>query len=238
MTISGEEHHEDDAEIGRLLRTRLPRYPAPPHLRAAVVGVLTPESPFRPWRQWLAPAMSALAAAMIVLMWMLPRLPATSESDPLREIARAVVNEHSRTTAWGENQPEVISTTLPRVMEETGVTLSSLFAGDDVIQLVSAQPTYVERHRAMALVYRDAEGHTVTYVILPGGAFALPERGRVQIDRWRPLVRRENGFSLILWKQQGLLCALVSDLVSGDDLQRMKQYFVKVRSSTELYPTF
>jgi hypothetical protein len=182
--------------------------------------------------------MSALAAAMVALIWMLPRLPVTPASDPLAEIARAVVNEHSRTTAWGEDQPEVVSTALPRAMEETGVTLSSLFAGDDAIQLVSAQPTYVERHRAIALAYRDTDGHILTYVILPGGAVALPERGRVQIEGWRPLVRRENGFSLILWKQQGLLCALVSDLVSGDDLERMKQYFVKVRSSTELYPTF
>ena len=47
----------------------------------------------------------------------------------------------------------------------------------------------------------------------------------------------EGGFSLILWKQQGLLCALVSDLVSEDDLARLKQYYVKVRSSTEPAPT-
>lgn len=238
MTIPGEVHRDDDPELGTLLRARLPRYPAPPHLRAAVVEALTPVSPPRRWRQWLAPAMSALAAAMVALIWMMPRLPVTPASDPLAEIARAVINEHSRTTAWGEDQPEVVSTALPRAMEETGVTLSSLFAGDDAIQLVSAQPTYVERHRAIALAYRDTDGHILTYVILPGGAVALPERGRVQIERWRPLVRRENGFSLILWKQQGLLCALVSDLVSGDDLERMKQYFVKVRSSTELYPTF
>lgn len=238
MTIPGAEHREDDPELGRLLRTRLPRYPAPPHLRAAVVEALTPAPASRSWRGWLAPAASALAAAMIALIWMLPRLPAAPTSDPLREIARAVVNEHSRTTAWGEDQPEVVSTALPRAMEAAGVMLSSLFAGDDAIRLVSAQPTYVERHRAIAIAYRDAEGHTVTYVIMPGGAFALPERGRAQIDRWRPVVTRENGFSLILWKQQGLLCVLVSDLVSGDDLERMKQYFVKVRSSTELYPTF
>jgi len=69
-------------------------------------------------------------------------------------------------------------------------------------------------------------------VIVPGGSVALPERGRVQIDRWKPLVRKENGFSLIMWRQQGLLCVMASDLVSDEDLSRFKQYFVKVRSST------
>ena len=65
---------------------------------------------------------------------------------------------------------------------------------------------------------------------------ALDNRGRVQIDRWRPLVRTENGFSMILWKQQNLLCALVSDLVSRDDLAKLKEYFIKVRSSSDPYP--
>ena len=35
-----------------------------------------------------------------------------------------------------------------------------------------------------------------------------------------------------MWKQQGLFCVLVADLVSDDDLARLKQYFVKVRSAT------
>jgi len=78
----------------------------------------------------------------------------------------------------------------------------------------------------------------VTYIIVPGGSVTLPERGRVQIERWRPVVKKENGFSLILWRQQGLLCVMVSDLVSDDDLTRFKQYFVKVRSSTEPYVVY
>ena len=67
---------------------------------------------------------------------------------------------------------------------------------------------------------------------------ALPERGRVQVDRWRPLIRMESGFSLIIWKQQNLLCVLVSDLVSDADLAKFKEYFVKVRSSTEPYAVY
>jgi hypothetical protein len=78
----------------------------------------------------------------------------------------------------------------------------------------------------------------MTYVIVPGGTVTLPERGRVQIDRWRPVVKKENGFSLIIWRQQGLLCVMASDLVSEQDLARFKQYFVKIRSSSEPYVVY
>ena len=110
-----------------------------------------------------------------------------------------------------------------------------MFTGDEEIRLVNAKPTYVEGRRGIELAYQDAGGHAVTYMIVPGGSVTLPERGRVQIDRWRPVVRREGGFSLILWRQQGMLCALASDLVSEEDLTRLKGYYVKVRSSTEPY---
>jgi hypothetical protein len=40
-----------------------------------------------------------------------------------------------------------------------------------------------------------------------------------------------------MWKQQGLLCVIVADLVSDDDFARLKEYFVKIRSSTEIAPT-
>jgi hypothetical protein len=123
-------------------------------------------------------------------------------------------------------------------MEESGVMLNWVFTGDHEIQLVDARPTYLEGARGLELVYKDVDGHTVTYVMMPGGNVALPEAGRVQIDRWRPVVRTESGFSLILWKQQGLLCVLVSDLVSPNDLARFKEYFVKVRSSTEPYSIY
>jgi hypothetical protein len=51
-------------------------------------------------------------------------------------------------------------------------------------------------------------------------------------------VRKDSGFTMIMWKQQGLLCVLISDLVSDDDVGKLKDYFVKVRSSTEPYATY
>ncbi len=46
-----------------------------------------------------------------------------------------------------------------------------------------------------------------------------------------------------LWRNdveegESLLCVLASDLVSDQELARFKQYFVKVRSSTEPYISY
>jgi len=233
------ELHRDDAEVGRALRQRLPRHAAPPHLRSALAQALTPEPARRAWPAfWLAPAASALAMALIMLLWLAPSLPTAAPPDPLRPLAGAVINYHAKTILWGESRTDLVPAALPRAMEESGVSLNSLFTGDERLQLVNAQPTYLEGRRAIELAYQDADGHTVTYMIVPAPALVLPERGRIQIDRWRPLVRKENGFSMILWKQQGLLCVLIADLVSENDLGKLKDYFVKVRSSTEPYAIY
>jgi hypothetical protein len=127
---------------------------------------------------------------------------------------------------------------LPRVMRDSGVPLNWVFTGDADIKLINAQPAYLEGRRALALTYQDRDGHSVSYIIARGPNVAIPDRDRVQIARWRPLVRTEDGFSLIVWKQAGLVCVMVSDLVSDADLGRFKEYFIKVRSSTDLSESF
>ena len=231
--------HEDDALFGRLLRERLPRHLPSPRLRAAIIEAAGREAPRRGWwALWMPPAAAAAAMALVMLLWLAPSLPTSTSSDPIRLLGYAVISEHARTILWGESRPDVVPAVLPRAMEESGVALSWVFTGDDEIRLVNAQPTYLEGRRGIELAYRDVDGHAVTYVILPAGTLTLPERGRVRIDRWRPLIRAEGGFSLIMWNQQNLFCVLVSDLVSDADLAKFKEYFVKVRSSTEPYAVY
>ncbi len=38
---------------------------------------------------------------------------------------------------------------------------------------------------------------------------------------------KDDGFTLIVWKQSGLVCVMASDLVSDDDLGRFKEYVVR-----------
>jgi hypothetical protein len=229
----------DDPVVSRLLRERLPRHPAPPQLRAAVLKALEPEPRRQRWRAWLAPALSAAATAMIAALLLAPRLPtAPAGADSLQLLVHAAVAEQAHNMAWGEARPEAAPAILTRAMEESGIPLTWVFLGDDDLQFVNARATLVEGHRGLALAYLTRDGHSVTYVMVPGRAIALPERGRVQIERYRPLVRQVNGFSLILWKQQELLCALVSDLVSESDLARLKQHFLKIRAATEPYTVY
>jgi len=102
-----------------------------------------------------------------MVMWMAPSLPRTRPADPIQLLVRAILTDHSRIIIWGESHPDVVPAALPRVMEESGVTLNWVFTGDREIQLVDARPTYLEGARGLELVYKDVDGHTVTYVIMP-----------------------------------------------------------------------
>jgi len=222
----------EEARFRRLLAERLPRHAAPAHLRAAIAALAAP--PRRTF--WLAPALSALATAMVLGLVALPLLPRGGEPDPLQATVRAVLSEHARSLMWGEARPETVPAALPRVMEQTGIGLSWFFQGDDEIQLINAEPLVVEGRRALALTYKDTEGHTLTYTLLPGAGMTLPKQGRVKIDGFQPLLTQIEGWSIFVWKQKDLACFLISDLVSEEDLARFKQVFLKVRQGTEPLP--
>ena len=73
----------------------------------------------------------------------------------------------------------------------------------------------------------------MSYVVLPAAALTVPERERVRIDRFRPALLREEGYSVWVWKQGELACFLVADMTSDDDVARFKDYFLRVRTATE-----
>ncbi len=78
----------------------------------------------------------------------------------------------------------------------------------------------------------------MTYTVLPAPGLPVPDRRRVQIDRFRPALLHEDGFSAWVWKHGDLACFLVSDMVSEADLERFKDYFVRVRTATEPVPAY
>jgi len=166
----------------------------------------------------------------------LPFLPHAPQPDSLQPIVNAVLSAHMQSLLWGEPRPEAVWVAAPRVMEETGIGLSWFFQGDAEVQLINVEPMILEGRRALALTYRDSEGHWLTYLLVRGAGVSLPKQGRVQIDGFRPLLTKVDGFSLFVWKQQDLACFLISDLVSEQDLSRFKEVFLKVRSATEVVP--
>jgi len=219
-----------DEQLGRRLAADLPRHASPPHLRRAILAAATP----RPARvAWLTPAVTAMATALVLLLFVVPTLPRIVPPNPTDRLVRAVVSEHTRTLMWGARGGEVVTAAVPELSRATGVNLTRMFVGDDRLTLVAAEPVYVDRHRGIAIHYRDVEGHLVTYMAVPAQGIAVPDRDRVQIDRYRPALLRDSGFAAWLWRQGDIACLLVSDMISEGERDKFKDYFMRVRRATE-----
>jgi hypothetical protein len=225
-----------DETLGRRLAGELPRFTAPARLRVAIVETATP-APRRP--AWLAPLLAAAATTMVLALLVLPVLPRVVPADPVQRYVRAVISEHERAIMWGARHGEILPTALPWLTQESGIALPQVFVGDDRLEFVAAEPVYLERQRGVAIHYRDVDGHMLTYIALPAAAtLTIPDPARVQIGRWRPALMRDNGFAAWVWKQKDVACFLVSDMVSADDVERFKEYFVRVRATTEPVPAY
>jgi hypothetical protein len=229
-------HDPSDEGLGQHLASQLPRYSAPVHLRATI---LAPPAAQLPRLPWLSPLVAAAATALVLVLVGAQYLPRTAAPDTTALLMRAVVSEHSRALMWGSRRAEIMPAALPQLAAESGVALTRVFMGDDRLSFIAAEPVYLDRTRGVALHYRDVEGHLVTYVALPERRLTVPERRRVQIGRWRPaLLHDDTGFVSWVWRQGDLACFLVSDLVSDGELDRFKDYFVRVRTETEPKPAY
>jgi hypothetical protein len=224
-----------DEELGRRLAAELPRHAAPAHLSRAIRAAL-PTQTARP--AWLAPAVSALATALVVFLFLVPGLPRLVPADPTERLVRAVVSEHTRTLMWGSRGGDVVSASLPDLARETGVTLARAFAGDGELTLVAVEPVYVDRRRGVAIHYRDSEGHLVSYVAVPAPTVRVPDRQRVQVDRYRPALMRDSGFAAWFWRQGDVACLIVSDRVSDTEMDTFKDHFKRLRAATEPLPAY
>jgi len=224
-----------DEMLGRRLAGELPRHTAPARLRVSIVDAATPRSR-RP--AWLMPMLTAAATAMVLVLAVMPVLPRIVPADPVQRYVRAVVSEHSRAIMWGARHGEVLPTALPWLTQESGISLNRVFVGDERLTFVAAEPVYLERQRGVAIHYKDSDGHMISYVALPAAGLTVPDRERVQIERWRPALVRDSGFASWVWKQGDVGCFLVSDMVSVDDVERFKEYFTRVRSTTEPVPAY
>jgi hypothetical protein len=195
-----------------------------------MAGAARPRATLRPW---LSATLSAAATALLLFLVFIPMLPRIVPADPMQRMVRSVVSEHTRTLMWGARRPDVIPAALPWLTEESGIGLLRVFVGDERLSFVAAEPVYLEQRRGIALYYRDDNGHLLTYAVLPAPGLPMPERKRVQVDRWRPALLQDNGFSVWAWKQGDLACFIVSDLVAETDLPNFRDHFVRVRLATE-----
>lgn len=224
-----------DEELGRRLGAELPRHAAPASLARAIRTAVPVRTPSRPW---LAPTVAALATAMVLFLLFMPMTSRLVPVDPTERLVRAVVSEHTRVLMWGARHGDVVPATLPELSRETGMALTRSFIGDDQLTLLAAEPVYVDRRRGIAIHYRDTDGHLVSYVAVPATGVAIPDRDRVQVDRFRPALVRDSGFAAWLWRQGDVVCFIVSDRVSDAELETFKDYFKRLRAATEPLPAY
>jgi hypothetical protein len=225
-----------DEALGQRLARDLPRYQAPLRVRAHIVHAMRPA---RRRTQWMGPALSALATAAVFVLFLIPALPrSTRNADAVDQIVNAVVAEHARAKMWGARRPDIIPAALPWLTQESGIRLPKAFLGDESLVFEGAEPVYLDWRRGVALHYRDQDGHRLTYVALPAPRMPVPERQRVQIEKFKPALMHVSGFATWVWKQGDIACFLVGDLVSDTDAARFKDYFVRVRTGTDPVPAY
>src|SRR5260370_36191442 len=96
---------------------------------------------------WGAPAATAIATALCMLLWIAPSLPSAPATDPAQLVVRAGLADHARNIFWGEARTDVVPAALPRALAESGGALNWGVTRDEDVQLVNGEGTYMERLR-------------------------------------------------------------------------------------------
>ena len=198
--------------------SRLPSPRAPARLTARLEGlVAAAEQPARPPRDrprlsvWLAPFASACVAAALVAVVM--RLPAPAGPGP-GALVNEAVNDHLR----------VVTSTHPIEIESGGIHQVKpwftgrlefaprvTFSGDDEFPLVGGSVGYFVDRKA-ALFQFKRRLHAITLLVFPAGGLGWPSGATTRLGRLDVSETVSRGFSVLLWRDEGLGYALVSDL--------------------------
>ena len=92
------------------------------------------------------------------------------------------------------------------------------FAGNDEFTLQGGAVGWYLDRKAAVIVYKRAL-HTISLLVFRADGLTFPRAGR-DLGRVAAHVRRERGFSVVVWRDGELGYALVSDL-APEDLQRL-----------------
>ncbi len=226
-----------DAEVRAHLRAEVPRYEAPPALRARVQALLAeapiarpaPAPPVRR-RTWFTGhrwALGSLAGAMAALLlvwagWL------WTVGNPVARLADRAVAEHreyvDQTMTLPVADPQAV---VRKVQREAGYPLGLVFPGDAQQYLVAGSVSDLSGKRAATFIYRDSAGRYTTLFLLPEAGISMPREGRVRIEAFTPYHRVVAGRQVYLWPEGKLTCLLVSDL----DHAQSASMFLKIRKT-------
>jgi len=210
----------EDALNGAL--SQLPRPPAPARLTARLESLVAAAERPAPARRerprlaiWLAPFVSACAAAALVVVVTRPPAPAGAGA-----LVNEAVNDHLR----------VVTSTHPIEIESGGIHQVKpwftgklefaprvTFSGDDEFPLVGGSLGYFVDRKAAVFQFKRRL-HTITLLVFPAGGLGWPGGATTRVGRLEISETSSRGFSVLLWRDEGLGYALVSD-VNVHDLE-------------------
>jgi anti-sigma factor (TIGR02949 family) len=181
----------------------------------------------RLWRPLVPAALGAAAAALIsvpVTWYVAGRQPT-----PIVVLAQEVVHAHERvehTLDWQKHRQD-LEATLAYLSRWLDVEFPRPPVAAGSLKLVDARPTYFFERKAAAFTYEDERGRMVTLFAFRGGDIQLPERGRVQVERFKPYFAAAEKNTLCVWKQKEAGFSMVGRM-SQEDLARA---FLTVRQT-------
>jgi anti-sigma factor RsiW len=223
-----------DEALAGLIRA-LPRQPAPAALAREVRALGAARPGITGWlgRPWVAAALAALVVAAVVGPWgpWAPWLaPRQRPADVVEALIQSGVMEHRRILLDLEVHPAGVDdpdALFARVRSVAEVELPKILAGTGELRLLTAKPTLLASRKTAAAALRYPTSPVTTYFILPGKDLPMLEKGRVQIEQYRPHMREVNGFNVVYWKQKDMAYIMVSGL----DREGCQKLYLKMRKA-------
>ena len=206
--------HENAAErlLSEALEHRLPARPASTALREriAATSVARPRSR---WRHALVPALAAAFALVVTVPVLVYQHTASTRAAATAGMVGEALADHLR-IVQAQRPLEIESAGVHQVRPwfEGRLDFSPVvpFAGDVTVPLRGGALAYFHDRRAAAFVY-GLRQHTITLLVFRPDGLPWPSSGLTRAGRLDVYRARTRGFTVILWRADGLGYALVSD---------------------------
>jgi len=206
--------HEDAAErlLSEALEHRLPERPASAALRERIAASMVATRRPR-WRGALVPALVAALALAVTVPPVLYRQAVVRHEAATAEMVGEAVGDHLR-ILQAQRPLEIESGGVHQVRPwfEGRLDFSPVvpFAGDETVPLRGGALAYFEDRRAAAFVY-GLRQHTITLLVFRAERLPWPRTDLVRLGNVEAYRTQTRGFTVILWRANGLGYALVSD---------------------------
>src|SRR5712692_5539651 len=216
-----------EKSLSALLRQHAPAEAASSTLREQVLSRIAEEQEKakRPTRWSFLLRRSALLVLALFLLvglifaglWLRSRHSQESE-----QLALILVDDHARyqsvATEVTSSEPEVINAWF---RDRVRFSVQPPRLSDS--SLVGGRLCNLRGHPAALVFYRKPQ-NMISLFVLDGSDIELPREHLIAIDERPCFVATERGYNVVMWKQRGLLYALVSDIRSAELLQLSTQF--------------